>query len=191
MQLNAQVIANSLTLGDGVVINGEKSLQFSETLSVPEGTATIHVALNPSPGNDEDQPTLAGNMTVAEIRMGGNSICTIAQDSHVTVNELNAWSGGLMTIDGTMELPEDSRHNGMNATLQLNETGVLILGISTRLAGEEGGRITGTGTLELYANVRQNDKGSRHPKVFGMNTFEGLPLDRVAETIKIVKNWKE
>lgn len=191
MQLNAIVSANGLTLGDGVVIEGERYLEFSETIAVPEGEATINVPLHPAPSNDHDQPTLAGDMTVKELVVSERSFCIITAQSDVTVDKLNVREGGQLIVDGTVELPVDSRHNGTAGTLQLNETGTLIMNHSTRLGNEDGGKITGTGTLDLRANVAEYEKGVRHPKVFGANSYEGLPADFVDETVKIVKNWKE
>lgn len=191
MQLNAIVSANGLTLGDGVVIDGERYLEFSETISVPEGTATINVPLYPSPSNDQDQPTIAGDVTVKELTVSERSFCIITADSAVTVDKLYVWDGGQLIIDGTVELPEESRHTGMAGTVQLNETGTLMMQSGTRLGNEDGGKITGTGTLDLRADVRKYDEGMRHPKVFGANAYEGLPAEFVDETVKIVKNWKE
>lgn len=191
MQLNAIVSANGLTLGDGVVIEGERYLSFSETIAVPEGMATINVDLHPSPSNDRDQPTIAGDMTVKELTVSERSFCIITSDSNVTVEKLTVRKGGQLIIDGTVELPIDSRHTGTAGTVQLNETGTLIMNYSTRLGNEAGGKITGTGTLDLRANVARYDEVVRPPKVFGADSFEGLPADFVDETVKIVKNWKE
>ena len=191
MHINALVNAQDLTLGDGVVIDGEKSLQFDGTLSVPEGSVSIGVQLNPG-GNDDQPATIAGQMAIKELFVSKNSPCLIAAGSCVTVESLAVQEEGTLRIDGTVELAESTRHMGMRGTIALGDAGELILQQKVRLGNNLGGKITGTGTLRLNARVRED--GSIQggiPSIFNVSTYEKLPEEFVEATVKTVRNWKE
>lgn len=190
VHLNAYMLAHDLVLGDGVVIDGDGKLQFSGTVSVPEGAATIQVQLNPA-GSSSEQPTLQGEMTVQKLNVSKNSPCVLAEGSHVTVEKLAVNEEGQLTVNGSLELPMDSTHNTMSGTIHLNDTGVLIIQPSARLAQADWGQITGTGTLMINAVIRENGKPYATPQLFGLNAMKGLPEGKIAPTVKIIKNWED
>lgn len=190
VHLNARLDAKDLILGDGVVIDGEQPLYFDGTVSVPEGSATIGVELLSTIGNEDASAALMGQLALTELSVSKNSRCLIAAGSHVTVEKLSVAKEGKLSLDGTVELPADSRHNNVDGTVQLNDAGRLILRQNARLGNETDGQLTGTGTLQLDS-LRRGVNNYTLPGVFALNLLEPLPEDRVAPTVKIEKNWIE
>lgn len=191
LQLNAQVNARDLTLGDGVVIEGEKSLRFGGTLFVPEGEVTINAPLAAQASRKSDQPTIQGNVVVSELQVK-RSPCIVAENSHVTVSFVNSGKGDTITVNGTLELAEASDHYSAWGNIHLSDMGVLIVQPEADYGGgNTEGEITGTGTLELRADLEKSERGIRHPRLWNANTRTKMPEGRIAKTVKIVKNWKE
>ena len=170
---------------------GDKEVLRGLDLSVPEGSVSIGVQLNPG-GNDDQPATIAGQMAIKELFVSKNSPCLIAAGSCVTVESLAVQEEGTLRIDGTVELAESTRHMGMRGTIALGDAGELILQQEVRLGNNLCGKITGTGTLRLNARVRED--GSIQggvPSVFRVSAYEQLPEEFVEATVKTVRNWKE
>ena len=70
----------------------------------------------------------------------------------------------------------------------LGDSGVLILRPTTRFNGD--GSVAGTGTVRLYAIVRNNVPASP-PQLFGATYYPDTDTsDQVADTVAVWKNWE-
>lgn len=174
--------------GDGAYIGGTQEVSFNNTLSVPTGKLTVDVPLRASCGNQEDDPTLSGRFELAELRTDGSSTCTIAEGAHVIAANFNSPSGSKWLVDGTLELKDGARFNSFGGQLTLGDTGVLALRTDSWFNGS--GSIDGTGTVRLYALVRNNVPHTVL-QLFGATYYPDADTsDQVADTVTVWKNWE-
>ena len=138
---------------DGAYIGGTQTVSFDNTLSVPTGKLIAEVPLQANGGNRDDDPILSGRFELKELRTGNvSSCCTIAAGSYVFVETVEIYSGSSWTVNGTLEPKEGVRLNGIDGTLTLGDSGVLILRPTTRFNGD--GSVAGTGMVRLYGRLR-------------------------------------
>ena len=175
--------------GDGAYIGGTQTVSFDNTLSVPTGKLIAEVPLQANGGNRDDDPILSGRFELKELRTGnGSSCCTIAAGSYVSVEKAVVYSGSSWTVNGTLEPQEGVRLNGIDGTLTLGDSGVLILRPTTRFNGD--GSVTGTGTVRLYALLRGTTV-YQMPQQFGATSIDDADTsDQVADTVTVWKNWE-
>jgi len=176
------------TFGDGAVITGTGTVRFSNTLSVPQGTMIAQCAISASGNNPEDHPTLSGRFELTELRTDWLSTCTIAEGAHVTAANFNSPAGSKWLVDGTLELKEGVRFSFFGGQLTLGDTGVLALRTDSWFNGS--GSIDGTGTVRLYALVRNNVPYTVL-QLFGATYYPDTDTsDQVADTVTVWKNWE-
>ena len=200
---------NNLTMGDGAEIveiknpeikNSLRTVRLSGSITCPEGEAYIGGGLDVSTSTTtESEAILEGNFQVDQINVNSSTSLTIPEGSYVKVGRLvsypDSWTP-VINVNGTLDIVgyENGNHHSFddNAKMNIGEKGVLKVRAGEDLGSKDStGVISGTGTIQLYAIMMENNSGYTYwdDKARVFRCDDETPT-QVAETVTIWRAWE-